>query len=114
MTLTLPIRIDHDSAPDETLYTTASGLPVLIYNINGGGNYPIHGAFFKDGTWIPLSWTASGFRGSADHVSAFDLRDRAPAKRGWWARRDGTARMMTLGPLAVIVVDTRKEMEQGA
>ena len=29
------------------------------------------------------------------------------------ARRDGTARMMTLGPLAVIVVDTRKEMKQG-
>lgn len=30
------------------------------------------------------------------------------------SRQDGAARMMTLGPLAVIVVGTRKEMERGA
>lgn len=81
--LTLPIRIDRDSAPDDTLHVTASGLPVLIYNINGGGEYPVHGAIFKDGYWHPQSWTDDGhFLVKVD--DDLDLRDRPKAKRGVW------------------------------
>lgn len=84
MTLTLPIQIDPDSAPDETLHVTASGLPVRIYATDGGGTQPIHGAIFEDGKWYPHSWWANGAYGAIDVATGLDLRDRAPVKRGWW------------------------------
>ncbi len=83
MTLTLPIRLDPHSAPDETLHVTASGLPVRIYSINGGGDHPIHGAIFQRGYWTPEKWTDSGLF-LLSKPNPLDLRDRPKAKRGWW------------------------------
>lgn len=82
--LTLPLRLDPDSPPNETLHVTASGLPVLIYNTNGGGTRPIHGAAFENGEWSQRSWRANGSYGHGDSANDFDLRDRPKAKRGVW------------------------------
>lgn len=84
--LTLPIRLDPHSAPDETLHVTASGWTVLIYNINAGGEYPIHGAIFDGEVWVLRSWRADGtYDRRAPHD--LDLRDRPKAKRGVWVAR---------------------------
>lgn len=42
---------------------TVLGKEVLIYNIYGGGDYPVHGAYFSGGEaweWIPAAWTLDG------------------------------------------------------
>lgn len=42
---------------------TVSGKKVLIYNIEAGGDYPVHGAYFSDGEnweWIIGAWTLEG------------------------------------------------------
>ena len=41
-------------------YTTRSGLPVRIYAVDGGGNYPVHGASFADGKWQYRAWPTNG------------------------------------------------------
>lgn len=74
--MTLPIRIDPHSAPDETLHVTASGLPVRVYATDCGGSYPIHGAIFRDGKWQPRSWDANGTYLPGEYEDYFDLRDR--------------------------------------
>lgn len=78
MTLTLPIRLDPTSAPDKTLHVTASGLPVRIYSINGGGKYPIHGAVYTHDRWEPRSWLDGGKYEMSSEAHDLDLRDRAP------------------------------------
>lgn len=50
-------------------YTTRSGFPVRIYATDAGGNYPVHGAFLKDGEWIQNDWCISG---------KFDRSDTTP------------------------------------
>lgn len=83
MTFPLPIRLDPNSAPDDTLHVTASGLPVRIYNINGGGQYPIHGAIYiGDGEWLASVWNADGFYTGQTDPYEYDLRDRP--KQGVW------------------------------
>ena len=42
---------------------TLTGKEVLVYNIYGGGEYPVHGAYLAGGEnneWIPAAWTLEG------------------------------------------------------
>lgn len=42
---------------------TVSGAEVLIYNVWGGGDYPVHGAYFSGGEeweWVISAWTRDG------------------------------------------------------
>lgn len=43
---------------------TITGTQVLIYNIYGGGEYPVHGAYLaedkEEQEWIPAAWTLDG------------------------------------------------------
>jgi hypothetical protein len=41
-------------------YRTRYGYPVRIYATDGGGEYPIHGAFFSDGKWHNFAWSIKG------------------------------------------------------
>ena len=41
-------------------YYTACGLKVRIYSTNGGGYYPVHGAFLKRDVWSVSGWTVMG------------------------------------------------------
>lgn len=38
------------------------GTPVIIYNTEAGGDYPIHGAYLFDGNWYLSCWTRNGKR----------------------------------------------------
>lgn len=44
-------------------YRTRDGREVRIYAVDGGGRYPIHGAYYREKleTWIPCCWTELGF-----------------------------------------------------
>jgi hypothetical protein len=41
-------------------YETRSGLPVRIYAVDCGGDYPVHGAYFKENEWINESFNEYG------------------------------------------------------
>jgi len=41
--------------------TTLNGTAVRLYAFDGGGEYPIHGAYYAgQSMWIPCSWTYGG------------------------------------------------------
>lgn len=65
-------------------YTTRSGLAVRIYATDGGGQYPVHGAIYKDGHWFPSSWTSEGKHVIAQ-ASSYDLIEVKPRikAKGW-------------------------------
>jgi hypothetical protein len=42
-------------------YKTRNGMPVRIYATDGGGLYPVHGAYnLKEDVWVSECWTSSG------------------------------------------------------
>jgi len=65
--------------------TREEGYPALVYNTNGGGNYPVHGAVFKDGKWEIQQWTKSGKYLAFEDQSPLDLVEVKPRiKRTLW------------------------------
>jgi hypothetical protein len=69
---------------------TVGGHPVRIYAADGGGNWPIHGAFWvKSFGWICATWTEEGSIEISKIPSSYDLdlhdwRDEIP----WDCLRD--------------------------
>lgn len=60
-------------------YRTRDGREVRIYATDGGGEWPIHGAFRgNDGEWQIERWTAKGCEYEQTNPSAFDLMPPAP------------------------------------
>ena len=62
-------------------YQTRAGHPVIIYNTEGVGRYPVHGAYFvetslyKDNEgWYSRTWTADGKYESAGQGRVFHNR----------------------------------------
>jgi len=41
-------------------YKTRDGREVRIYAVDGGGEYPVHGAIKYDGGWFSRCWAAKG------------------------------------------------------
>ena len=41
-------------------YRTRDGREVRIYAVDGGGDWPVHGAYVDRDTWRIRSWTADG------------------------------------------------------
>lgn len=41
-------------------YRTRNGREVRIYAVDGGGDYPVHGAILIDEVWDPNGWTIDG------------------------------------------------------
>lgn len=41
-------------------YKTRDGREVRIYAVDGGGAFPVHGAFGDDGAWSVARWTKGG------------------------------------------------------
>lgn len=39
---------------------TRSGMPVIVFSPNGGGNFPIVGMYWNNEEWIPTKWMADG------------------------------------------------------
>ena len=74
-------------------YRTRDGREVRIYAVDGGGDFPNHGAYHHpDGTWVPCQWIPSGkFLAGSEHPR--DLIEVKPRiKREVWVNvyRDPT------------------------
>lgn len=63
-------------------YQTRDGRQVRIYDIDGGGDYPVHGSILNDSTntkqlyskqWRPATWTAVGKYDIDSHENKLDL-----------------------------------------
>lgn len=64
-------------------YRTRDGREVRIYAVDGGGDWPVHGAYMHGDTWRIISWTAAGSVYS--HKTDTDLIEVKPRiKRKVW------------------------------
>ena len=64
-------------------YRTRDGREVRIYAVDGGGDWPVHGAYMHGDTWRIISWTAEGSVYS--HKTDTDLIEVPPRiKRKVW------------------------------
>lgn len=54
-------------------YQTKDGQEVRIYAVDGGGEFPVHGAVLSDEGWSKRDWTAKGIFVHKDIESGFDL-----------------------------------------
>ena len=53
---------------------TDSGSICVIYSTSGGGEYPVHGAYYTgDNEWIPIAWDSQGFRINPKSPTALDI-----------------------------------------
>lgn len=71
----------------EKHYRTQDGREARIYAVDGGCEYPVHGAVRYAGStqWIPVAWTAEGRRYSVECDSGVDLIAIKPRiKRTIW------------------------------
>jgi len=57
--------------------------PARVYANDTGGVYPIHGAIYKDGEWIPHAWTNEG-RSNIMVKTPSDLMPPKPKPREVW------------------------------
>jgi len=67
-------------------YRTAKDDEVIIYSVNGGGKYPVHGAIQHHDRWVMTCWTEFGGNiNSGDNETLFDLVEVKPRiKRTVW------------------------------
>ena len=65
------------------LYTTRAGSPVRLYALDGGGEYPVHGAYFEtqEQIWHPMAWRVDGLFVHPAHPRSIDLIDPEDAQR---------------------------------
>lgn len=56
-------------------FKTRAGSPVRVYSKKGGGDHPIHGAWYNDSDdcWIPCTWTLDGFFVSDEYPRSVDI-----------------------------------------
>jgi predicted ThiF/HesA family dinucleotide-utilizing enzyme len=55
-------------------YSIRDGVDVRIYSVDGGGQYPVHGAIIRpNGEWGQESWTQSGCFCRGEEASRRDL-----------------------------------------
>jgi len=59
-------------------YRTRDGREVRIYAVDGGGEYPVHGATKINGEWLANGWTACGGHDVEVDESDFDLIEVRP------------------------------------
>ena len=45
----------------------------IIYTTHGGGEQPIHGAYYTGEEWIVTAWTKEGFRNPSQTSSTLDI-----------------------------------------
>ncbi len=59
-------------------YKTRDGRPVRIYCVDGGGNYPVHGAYEQNDRWFMETWTSKGFYSDSNGEHRLDLIGAGP------------------------------------
>lgn len=58
-------------------YRTRDGREVRIYAVDGGGDYPVHGAYEFNDRWQVNQWSASG---GTNHLTQDDYLDLVEVK----------------------------------
>ena len=59
-------------------YRTRDGREVRIYAVDGGGEYPVHGAYYYNGNrWYQCSWSETGGV-HMSHTTDYDLIEVRP------------------------------------
>lgn len=93
-------------------YTTRDGMPVRIYAVDAGSNYPVHGAYLLNSVWYPCMWPANGRHDNV--ASVYDLIEAPVTYQMWvnifdtgpgslWSSRK-TADMFAAGRIACVPV----------
>lgn len=77
-------------------YRTRDGLEVRIYAVDGGGKYPVHGAFLNIlGAWQQAEWTRDGsyvFDGGGSHpLNLIEVRPEVTVRRYAYLNESGFA-----------------------
>lgn len=76
-----------DADPGHPGWQLADGSAFRLYAIDGGGYFPIHGAFFDDeeGQWFSGSWSNAGrMHGYSESLTELSLIDKPPRRvQGW-------------------------------
>jgi hypothetical protein len=49
-------------------YVTRRRQAVKIYTVDGGGEFPVHGAIQYEDNWVVAQWTAEGVRADRFHI----------------------------------------------
>jgi hypothetical protein len=63
-------------------YQTRDGREVRIYATDGGGDYPVHGAYFNGAQWISGMWSKKG-EYFLDGNTPMDLIEKPKIIKGW-------------------------------
>ena len=66
----------------EKQYITKSGLIVRIYALNGADNYPIHGAYLRNGEWHICTWNKEGVNSYGADLTLVEVKPRI--QREYW------------------------------
>ena len=52
---------------------TRDGAHIRLYNADGGGDQPVHGAYYTGAEWIPCRWRLSGRYRTDDKSCSLDI-----------------------------------------
>jgi len=88
-------------------YTTRDGREVRIYATDGAGEYQVHGAILKDGSWFMYSWPANGMDaiGSISNADLIEVKPRMKFERWVKVERNGDYSLWFDKPSAASSVD---------
>jgi hypothetical protein len=73
-------------------YRTRDGREVRIYSLDGSGDFPVHGAIYRNGFWELACWTKYGsWSAASNNNNIIEVRPRI--KREIWVNvyGDGTS-----------------------
>lgn len=62
-------------------YRTRDGREVRIYAVDGGGFYPVHGAYLYDDEWILCRWAADGSYWGDPDLYLIEVKPRIQRER---------------------------------
>ncbi len=71
-------------------YETRGGLPYRCYATDGGGQFPVHGSFFKNNEWHSIRHKENGMFGDDEHYhDLIEVKPRMKFERWVMVERDG-------------------------
>lgn len=48
------------ATPSDSKLRTLNGTAVILYNLDAGGRYPLHGAYWSGEEWLVTCWKSNG------------------------------------------------------
>jgi hypothetical protein len=99
-------------------YKTREGFPYRCYATDGGGAYPVHGAYFKGGEWLPIRHKENGMFGDDEHYhDLIEVKPRIKIERWVTVADDGSVFVFTNkvkgGPSVFAIKHIVFEVEEG-